>query len=210
MTAGPGVCVPAVTADQLLETERLVLKVFGPGDAGLIHDLDNDPEVMRFITKGQPTPLREIEEEILPRVLSYYQRVPPQGVWKAHLKPRGEFIGWFHLRADKLEPDEMELGYRLKRSAWGRGLATEGSAALLGKGFLEWGARKICARTLLGNAASRRVMEKAGLRFEAEFVYLSEMIRGWSEPERRAVKYSSDRDQYLKLLPAQTSLTPAP
>ena len=119
---------PAPT-EIVLATERLYLRQFGPGDARLLFELDSDPEVMRFITKGEPTPLAKIENEILPRVLGYYRKSPTQGVWAACLVNGDEYIGWFHLRPDKITPEEMELGYRLKRSAWGRGLATEGSRA---------------------------------------------------------------------------------
>lgn len=145
---------------------------------------------MHFITKGKPTPLNKVQEEILPRILSYYAKAPPRGCWAAHLRDTGEFVGWFLLRADRLEPAGMELGFRLKRSAWGRGLATEGSIALLAKGFEEWDYSKICARALVGNLASRRLMEKSGLQFEREFVYPLEIIPGWSEEERHGVKYS--------------------
>lgn len=152
---------------------------------------------MRFITRGQLTPLAQIENEILPRVLGYYGKSPPQGCWAAHLAEGDEFIGWFHLRPDKITPEEMELGYRLKRSAWGRGLATEGSRALVETGFRKWGCSKISARTLVGNLASQRVMEKAGLQFEEKFVYSTELIPGWTEEERRAVKYSLTRQEFL-------------
>ncbi len=180
----------------LLETERIVLRRFQSADAQLLFELDSDPEVMRFITKGKPTPRGQIEEEILPRILSYYSRVPTQGVWAALLKGQGEFVGWFHLRADKLEPAEMELGYRLKRSCWRAGLASEGARALLAKGFGEWQMDKICARTLVGNLGSRRVMEKIGLQFEGEFSYPAEMLPEWAPEERQAVKYSLTRDRY--------------
>ncbi len=168
----------------------MFLRRFGPGDASLLWELDTDPAVMRFITKGQPTPLAEIQHVILPRILAYYSKTPPQGVWAAHLRSTGEFIGWFHLRPDKLEPEEMELGYRLRRAVWGLGLATEGSRALVQKGFQDWSCRKICARTLAGNTPSVRVMEKAGLKFEREFVYPVEIIPGWTEQERRVLKYA--------------------
>ena len=163
----------------------------------MLFELDSDPEVMRFITKGKPTPLEQIEKEILPRVLSYYQKSPTQGCWAAHLSGSDDFVGWFHLRPDKITPEEMELGYRLRRAAWGRGLATEGSRALVEVGFREWGCAKISARTLIGNLASQRVMQKAGLQFECEFVYSVEMIPGWTEEERRAVKYGLSLEQFL-------------
>lgn len=176
--------------DVLLATRRLYLRRFHAADARLLFELDNDPEVMRFISKGQPTPLARIENEITPRILNYYREWPPQGFWVAHLLAADEFIGWFHLRTDKLEPSEMELGYRLKRSAWGRGLATEGSRALLERAFEVWNYHKVCARTLAINLASRRVMEKSGLLFEGEFFWGADVLPEWAEEERRAVKYS--------------------
>jgi len=173
-----------------METERMYFRQFQATEAHLLFELNSDPEVMRFITKGKPIPLSQLETEIFPRLLGYYRQSPPRGQWAAHLRCGGEFIGWFHLRPDRIAPDEMELGYRLKRSVWGKGLATEGSRALLKKAFGEWAYPKICARTLVGNQASRRVMEKAGLAFEHDFIYGLDVCPGWTEEDRRAVKYS--------------------
>jgi RimJ/RimL family protein N-acetyltransferase len=92
------------------------------------------------------------------------------GFWAAIERETGEFLGWFHLRPHPGTPaDEPELGYRLRASAWGRGYATEGSRALVRKGFEELGARRIYAETMTVHAASRRVMEKAGLRYVRTF-----------------------------------------
>jgi RimJ/RimL family protein N-acetyltransferase len=181
-----------------LETERMYFRRFQDDDAQLLFELDSDPEVMRFISKGKPTPLSRIQNKFIPKFLEDYRRSPPEGVWATHLRESGLFIGWFHLRPDKISTDEMELGYRLKRFVWGRGLATEGSKALLDKSFSQWGYGKVCARTLADNMASRRVMEKAGLCFECDFHYDADMLHGWVEQERRAVKYSITRAEYLK------------
>ena len=183
---------------KLLETARIYLRPFGPEDAGLLFELDSDPEVMRFISKGEPTPLELIEHDILPRVLAYYRPWPPQGFWAAHLRATDQFIGWFHLRSDKIEPEEMELGYRLKRFVWGQGLATEGTRMIVERSFGEWGYDKLSARTLAVNLASRRVMEKAGLLFEREFLWSLEVLPGWSEEERRGVKYGLAREQFKR------------
>jgi RimJ/RimL family protein N-acetyltransferase len=59
--------------------------------------------------------------------------------------------------------DEVELGDRLRRSAWGMGYATEGSRALVDRAFAEPGVRRVYAETMAVNVASRRVLEKAGL-----------------------------------------------
>jgi RimJ/RimL family protein N-acetyltransferase len=109
-------------AEVFLETERMFFRKFSPHDAHLLFELDNDPELMRFISKGQPTPLARIENVFLPRVLNYYAESPPRGFWAAHLRARPEFIGWFHLRPDKVTPAEMELGYRLRRSVRAGGM----------------------------------------------------------------------------------------
>jgi RimJ/RimL family protein N-acetyltransferase len=178
------------TAVILLETERMYLRDLRADDVEWLFQLDSDPEVMRHISKGVSTPRNIIEAVYLPRMMAWQNQSPPRGFWAAHLREEGEFIGWFHLRPDKISPEEMELGYRLKRGVWGRGLATEGSRSLVKKALGQWGYPKVCARTLAGNLASRRVMEKAGLAFEREFTYCVEVLPGWSEAERRAVKYS--------------------
>ena len=153
-----------------LETERLVLRQFTPDDVAALVALDADPAVMRFITNGVPTPPDEIADERLPAFLAYYQRGDRWGFWAVIEKATGEFLGWFHLRPPKGGPDdEPELGYRFVASAWGKGYATEGSKALVRKAFEELGAKRVFAQTMAVNTASRRVMEKAGLRFVRSF-----------------------------------------
>jgi len=153
-----------------LETERLLLRRFTESDVGNLHDLDGDPEVMRFINGGRPTPRDVIREETMPRFLRAYERFEGFGVWAAIERSTGGFVGWFEFypRKDAV-PEEVELGYRLRRSAWGKGYATEGSRALIRKGFTELGVQRVVAETMAVNAASRRVMEKAGLRYVRTF-----------------------------------------
>jgi RimJ/RimL family protein N-acetyltransferase len=200
---------PPNKPEAFLETARMFFREFRVEDAALLFELDSDPEVMRFISKGQPTPLARIQNEIIPKFLNYVRQSPPRGFWAAHLRDHGEFIGWFHLRPGTLPvPDTRactELGYRLKRKVWGRGLATEGSRALLAKAFNEWGYEKVCAHAMADNLASRSVMEKAGLRFESEFQYEADMLHGWVEQDdRRAVKYSITRAEYLAAFPQRS------
>jgi len=148
-----------------LETERLVLRRFTEADVDHLVDLDSDPEVMRFLTGGTPTPRAVIESEILPRFLRYYQRFAGFGYWAAVEKATGAFLGWFNLvPPEDGSPDDVELGYRLHRSAWGHGYATEGAHALIRQGFTELGVRRVHATTYQDNLASRRVMEKVGMR----------------------------------------------
>ena len=153
-----------------LQTPRLVLRRFTPADVDDLVRLDADPEVMRFVTGGTPTAREEIEHEVLPAFLDYYRRYPGFGFWAAIEKSTGEFLGWFHFRPrPDAAPGEVELGYRLRRSAWGQGYATEGSRALIRKGFTEFGVQRVTAEAMAVNLASRRVMEKAGLSLVRTF-----------------------------------------
>lgn len=152
-----------------LETERLVLRQFERDDLDLVVELDGDPEVMRYINNGQPVDLAEVTENI-EWWLGYYEHDNGYGFWAAIEKATGRFLGWFHFRPhDGAGPLEPELGYRLRRDAWGQGFATEGSRALIDKGFTEFGVERVNAETMAVNVGSRRVMEKAGLRYVRTF-----------------------------------------
>jgi RimJ/RimL family protein N-acetyltransferase len=172
-----------------VETERLVLRRFTEADVDNLFDLDNDPEVMRFLTGGKPTPREVILNETLPRLLHYYEPYEGFGFWAAIEKSTGAFLGWFEFRPrEGSGPDEVELGYRLRKSAWGKGYATEGSRALIRKGFTELGVRRVVAQTMAVNISSRRVLEKAGMTLERTF------HQSWPEPiegaEQGEVEYA--------------------
>lgn len=182
-------------APVFLETERLLLRRFTPLDLDHLVELDSDPAVMRFLTGGKPTPRHVVETEVLPRFMSYDDRYPGYGFWAAIARESGQFLGWFHFRPAKdAGEDEPELGYRLRRPAWGKGYATEGSRALIQKGFAELSVRRVVAYTMAVNLASRRVMEKAGLRYVRTF------HENWEEPiegaEQGEVEYALERAEW--------------
>ncbi|MEN3360869.1 MAG: hypothetical protein V7637_4851 [Mycobacteriales bacterium] len=181
--------------DFFLETERLVLRRFTVADVDNAVELDSDPAVMRYINGGRPTPRAEIEADYLPAWLSYYDRYAGYGFWAAIEKSTAEFLGWFHLRPPPgSPPDEPELGYRLRRSAWGKGYGTEGSRALIDKAFTELGASRVWAATMAVNTASQRVMEKAGLRYVRAFhPDWPDTIEG---EEHGDVEYALTRDEW--------------
>jgi RimJ/RimL family protein N-acetyltransferase len=156
--------------DVFLETERLVLRRFTPADIESLFLLHNDPEVMRFLDGGKGVSRREIERE-------YREYFTKDGYWAVMERATDDFVGWFgfHPGGDRA-PHQFELGYRLRRSHWGRGYATEGSRALIRKGFAELGVRRVFAETMAVNLASRRVMEKSGLDYVRTF------REDWSDP----------------------------
>ena len=189
--------------DVFCETERLLLRRFTEADADDLESLDADPAVMRYINGGRPTPRQQILDEVLPRFMSYDERHPEHGAWAAVERSGGEVIGWFALRppegglADSSGPGVVELGYRLRRSAWGKGYAAEGSRALIRKAFHEYGVRRVIAQTMTVNTASRRVMEKCGLSYVRTF------FEEWPETiegtEQGDVEYALDRADFVPL-----------
>jgi RimJ/RimL family protein N-acetyltransferase len=184
-----------------LETERLVLRQFANDDIDELVELDSDPEVMRFINGGRSTPRDEIVNDVLPAFLGYYERHAGYGFWAAVERSTGRFIGWFHFRpAEGAPPDEVELGYRLRRSAWHKGYATEGSRALIARGFTEFGVQRVVASTMVVNVASRRVMEKAGLRF----------VRIFHQPWPDYIKGEEEGDVEYALLKSEWELSSVP
>lgn len=152
-----------------LETERLLLRQLTEADADDLIDLNSDPEVMQFLTNGKPPPPEDTLDRVLPRVLSEYSRFPGRGRWAAIEKSTGEFLGWMSLAPVEDDPTRAGLGYRLRRSAWGKGYASEGARALVRKAFTEAGLEEVYAETMAVNTGSRKVMENAGLRYRRTF-----------------------------------------
>jgi RimJ/RimL family protein N-acetyltransferase len=182
-----------------LETERLVLRRLVPADAELLFELDSDPEVQRYVHAGPPD-LGRIREEVLPRMSAYYGQHRDLGFWAAEEKPTRAFVGWFHLRpeAGPLGAADPELGYRLRRQTWGRGLATDGATGLVAVAFAESETSRIVAATLVGNRASQRVLDKVGFERTEEFFYEQPPYAETSRDQesRRSVRYVLSRERW--------------
>ena len=181
-----------------LTTDRLVLRHLGADDADVLVETDSDPAVMRHLTGGEPSlPPEVVREQVLPRILATYERWGGRfGLLAAYERDTGRCVGWFQLRRDPDGPgDEVELGYRLRQAAWGRGLATEGVRALLHKAFGELGLQRVYGDTMAVNTGSQRVMAKAGMRVVAELPTPDGMERV-EGAERGGVRYTVTREQW--------------
>src|SRR5215472_14668427 len=108
------------------ETDRLLLRRLTHADIDNLVELDSDPEVMRFLTNGRSTPREVIERDTLPGIMSGYERLRGLGRMATIERSTNAFLGWigFDSPEDGAPEDEIELGYRLFRFAWGRGYAT--------------------------------------------------------------------------------------
>ena len=164
-------------------TARMALRAITMDDVDRLVALDTDPEVMRFINGGRPTP-RDEAARIVERSIGHR--------WLAFERDGDAFVGWFGLRPSG--PHERELGYRLRRACWGHGLATEGALALIDLAFTELEAARVWAQTMTVNQASRAVMERCGVRYVRTF-HLD-----WPEPiegtEHGDVEYELTRAEW--------------
>jgi RimJ/RimL family protein N-acetyltransferase len=161
-----------------LHTQHLTLAPCRPADREDFIALERDPEVMRFLNGG-----KAVEGDAVDPDATYLM---PRGeephVWTARHRHTGAFVGWFCLWPEG--EGLAELGYRLRRSEWGQGLASEGAAALIDWGFGSAGYDRIVATTMTVNHASRRVMEKLGMRHtRTEFPEWPDPIEGSDEGE---------------------------
>ncbi|MFE1776650.1 GNAT family N-acetyltransferase [Streptomyces sp. NPDC059008] len=163
----------------------------------LLIELDSDPAVMRYLSGGDPTAPEVVRERYMPNILAGYEKWGGKlGLFAAHEKGGGAFIGWFHLRPEPEGPlDEAELGYRLRQTAWGKGYATEGSRALLAKAFTELGVRMVWAATMSVNHGSRNIMRKLEMTLAATVPTPSdmEMVEG---SEHGGVRYEITKEQW--------------
>jgi ribosomal-protein-alanine N-acetyltransferase len=167
-----------VDAEVFLETDRLTLRRITEADAELLFELDSDPEVMRYIGPfGLPD--AEAHRARIRTAWVQYAAHPPQGFFAVVEKATGAFAGWFFLRpapdfrfateAGWTRASDLEIGYRLRRAAWGCGLATEVARALVSLALSVPEVTGVVAAALVTNRTSWRVMEKAGLTYVRDF-----------------------------------------
>lgn len=149
----------------IIETDRLILRTFTIDDAELIYELNRDEEVTRYT--GDPISDVEHAREVLEKAILPQYSLYNFGRWAVHIKPSHEFIGWCGLKF-RAERNEIDLGYRFKRSSWGNGYATEAASACIKYGFQNLGLKRIVGHSMPSNIASIKVLENCGLSYVGE------------------------------------------
>lgn len=145
-----------------LTTERLLLRSWKPADRAPFAALNADPEVMEHF------PARLTREESDAAIERYQQRLETYGYafWALEIRTTGEFIGFTGIQNvpyDAPFTPAVEIGWRLTRSAWGHGYASEAARASLDHGFETAGLKEIVAMTSTTNRRSQAVMERLGM-----------------------------------------------
>ncbi len=178
-----------------IDSERLRLRPVSRDDTDRLIGLDADPEVMRFVSGGEPTRRTTIEDWVIPRSQAQF-RTHGTGLWTITARRGGEFIGWVQFRVPRHSAArELELSYRLHRRFWGGGLAAEAATALIAITFATTDIDRIFASTHTDHAASQRVMAKLGMRLSAGSVSPEQL-----SPDNQGadVEYEIMRDQWLQ------------
>jgi ribosomal-protein-alanine N-acetyltransferase len=171
----------------MLRTERLILDAWKSSDWTDFRPLAQDPDVMRYITGGAPWSEEQIRGFVDRQVKLYAGRGFCR--WRVLNAASGEFLGFCGAGYWRDEPD-AEVGWWLARPYWGRGIATEAARCALRDVFERVGLERVISVAMEGNAASRRVMEKLGLRPQREFEG-SEGVR--------LVQYGMSRESYCAM-----------
>jgi ribosomal-protein-alanine N-acetyltransferase len=153
----------------ILETERLMLREWGTGDAAALFAFTSDAETMRYIGNCLPWEGIERAHAWLVRVAaSYAER--GYGPWAVVERATGRVVGscgFSYLPA----LGELDFGYVFARDTWGKGYATEAARAALRYGFERFGFEEVSANTVEEHHASRRVLEKIGFEYRGPRMY---------------------------------------
>lgn len=167
----------------MLSGERLVLREFDSGDLDAVHTYAKDIEVVRYMEWGPNS--RAETEEFLARAEAQACADPRANYELAVVELNtGILVGGMGLRTEGLQG---LLGYCFARSSWGNGYATEAARLMVAFGFGSLGLHRIRARCDSENAASRRVLEKIGMRREGCFKHDCQIRGEWRNTEVMAI-----------------------
>jgi ribosomal-protein-alanine N-acetyltransferase len=177
-----------MTERTILETPRLTLRRFMPGDEDWFATLFADPEVTQYL--GGTRTRAQADEMFATRVLAYYDTHPGLGIWMTLERATSRSVG-FHLLNHIQGEAIVQVGFGLEKFAWGKGYGTEMAREVLRYGFEDLNLPHIAAIANLENIASQHVLEKIGLvrRGERTFnhpAYASQGPLAWFELDAAA------------------------
>ncbi|WP_435236819.1 GNAT family N-acetyltransferase [Psychromonas sp. PT13] len=152
-----------------IKTKRLLLRPFQDCDFGRAYQLLSDPEVMRYSLNG-PYSKQKSQSFIDQCILKSKKNEPT--LFAVIDKKSMLFIGFCGFFSQKIQgKEELELGYRLLKDYWGKGLATEAVMAVKNYAFSELGVTRLISLIETSNIASLRVSQKNGFKVEKQLLY---------------------------------------
>ena len=183
-----------LTGAVTIETPRLLLRQWREDDLDPFAALNIDPEVMRFFEE----PLSRERSDAWARAIAAVIADEGWGLWALERRDTGEFIGFTGLQVPRHPLPFLpcvEVGWRLARSAWGHGFATEAGRASLTHAFGPLALDEVVSMTAVPNTPSRRVMERLGMVHDpdGDFDHPAVSLR---HPLRRHVLYRVNVGQW--------------
>lgn len=160
----------------IANSARLSFRLMGQEDGQAFWQLDQDPEVMRYINGGKVNDMTTIEEVFLPRLQSYANAEKGWGIWQVTDTASQEYLGWVLVRpmdffSDNPKFNDIELGWRFFQKAWGKGYATEAAMAVKEALAQQPDIDYLSALALEDNIGSIGVMKKIGMTFVKQYLH---------------------------------------
>ena len=180
----------------VLLTRRLRLSDFSASHLPDLTRMNADPEVMRYF----PATLNPEESVALLQRITEHQRINGYSLFALHLKESDAFVGWCGLMKVPFFAHftpAVEIGWRLNKIFWGKGLAPEAAKSVLRIGFLELGLSEIVSFTAELNQPSIRVMQKIGMQSEPKDAFDHPKLPT-NHPLQRHILYRLTKSLWLK------------
>jgi len=149
-----------------IETDRLLLRDFGPDDFEAFYETSNDPAYRRYYPEDETT--RAFWEEIFGRILAGTEAAERTKYQLAACLQNGELIGTCGLRIEVLEHQQASFGCAIGRAYWGQGYAYEASRSIIDYGFSSLPVQRVYAETISENVRARALAARLGMRLEGE------------------------------------------
>ena len=167
----------------MIETERLILRGWREADRDPFYALNSDAEVMRYLPGGS----RADSDAAVERMIAA-EAEHDHCFWAVERKADRAFLGFCGAMPAREPLNEVELGWRLRRDAWGHGYASEGALASLQWCWTHLDTPTVMAITVPANTRSRAVMERIGMSFVEGGDFDHPALPG-GDPLRRHVLY---------------------
>ncbi len=152
----------------LFTSQRLGFRGWSLDDLDAFFSLNSDEDVMEHFPK---TLTKEETKAFIIRLQKHYE-TNGHNYYATEVKESGEFIGFIGLAYQDFESEftpNVDIGWRLKKTAWGKGFATEGAKKCLDIAFNQLHINKVISTCTIANKSSEKVMQKIGMRKISEF-----------------------------------------
>ncbi|WP_394174855.1 GNAT family N-acetyltransferase [Thalassotalea litorea] len=161
---------------------HLSFRLMSEKDQQLLFELDQNPEVMKYVNDGKPTTWQQIKERFIPRLNAYRNPDKGWGLWQVNITATNEYIGWILVRPENFFTEHrndknLEIGWRFKQQHWGKGYATEAAQAVLEALSGQPDIEAFSAIAVPENKGSIRVMEKLGMTYIKTYIHEDSGIR---------------------------------